>query len=461
MAKILVIDDNETMREGMQTIIARMGHEALAAGSGTEGVALFEKGGVDVVLTDLKMEGMDGIEVLTACKAINEACIVVVITAFGTIEVAVEAIKKGAFDFIQKPFSQDVLRLKISQALEFSQLARSKELLEEENRYLREDRDREYAIDQMIGESDALKDILKTVEKVAKGDSTVYIHGESGVGKELIARAVHEQSHRKGGPFITVNCSALAEGVMESELFGHEKGSFTGAVRKKLGRFELADKGTLFLDEIGDISPLIQLKLLRVLQEREFERVGGQSTIHVDVRIICATNKDLKEEVAKGNFREDLFYRLHIVPINVPPLRERREDIPLLADHFLGKLTSRTRQEITKIAPDAIKALSEYHWPGNIRELENVIEQSMVLCEGATIDKDDLPSFITNEQAVPNLRTQLGKRPLNEILEDLERSLIKEAYERSGRVKTETAKLLGIKTSALYYKLEKYGLISN
>ncbi|MCZ7582148.1 MAG: sigma-54 dependent transcriptional regulator [Deltaproteobacteria bacterium] len=459
MSRIIVIDDNDTMREGMEMIIRRMGHDVSGASSGAQGLELFGAGGVDLVLTDLKMEGMDGIEVAERVRSAEPDCQVLLITAFGTIETAVEAIKKGAYDFIQKPFSQDVLRMKITQALEFRHLTQAKEKLEQENKYLREAERAEYAIDQMIGESEVLKDIFKTIEKVALGDSTVFIHGESGTGKELIARAIHEQSPRKERPFIKVNCSALAEGIMESELFGHEKGSFTGAIRRKLGRFELADGGTLFLDEIGDISPMIQLKLLRVIQEREFERVGGQQTLTVDVRIICATNKDLKEEVSQSRFREDLYYRLHIIPIDVPPLRERKGDIPLLAQHFMKKLATRTRKNIASLNEDALRALVNYPWPGNIRELENVIEQTMVLCDADHIRKDDLPSFVVNEEHPTALRAQLGERPLTDILEDMERRLIIEAYEKSGKVKTETAKLLGVKTSALYYKLEKYGLL--
>jgi two-component system response regulator HydG len=311
----------------------------------------------------------------------------------------------------------------------------------------------------MIGESSAIREIKKTVQKIAQGDSTVFIHGESGTGKELIARAIHDFSPRRDGPFIKLNCSALAEGVLESELFGHEKGSFTGAHKRRLGRFELADRGTLFLDEIGDISPMIQLKLLRVLQEREFERVGGTTTIKVDVRLVTSTNKDLKEEIKKGTFREDLYYRLHIIPLTVPPLRERLEDLPLLVEHFLRKLAVRTRKQIERVTPEAMKRLAAYPWPGNIRELENVIEQTMVLCEADVVDAHDLPNFLGAEGG-PLLKPQLGAKPLPELLDDIERELITEAFRKSGGVKTETARMLGIKTSALYYKLEKYGLLS-
>ena len=460
MAKILIVEDNDTMREGMQTIITRMGHEVFGASGGQMGLNIFdEEGGFDFVLTDLKMEGMDGMQVLENVKERDADCVVVIITAYGTIETAVEAIKKGAFDFITKPFSQEVLRLKVNQALEVSELKNVKARLEGETEYLRTQEKESFGFGEMIGKSEAMLDIIETIRKVSTSDSTVFIHGESGTGKELIARAIHYTSPRADNPFIKVNCSALAEGVLESELFGHEKGSFTGAIKRKLGRFELADQGTLFLDEIGDISPMIQLKLLRMLQEREFERVGGMATIKVDVRVICATNKNLMEEIQRGHFREDLYYRMHIVPIEVPSLRERKEDIPDLVQHFIGKLMGRTRKSIKGIASDALKVLNLYNWPGNIRELENVIEQSMVLCEGTRIEPTDLPSFVAAVHSLPSYRLQLGKKPLNEILEDLERELIKEAYEKAGKIKTETAKLLGVKTSALYYKLEKYGLI--
>ncbi len=460
MAKILIVEDNDTMREGMQTIITKMGHNVYGATGGKVGLNIFdEEGEFDFVLTDLKMEGMDGIEVLESVKRRNPECVVVIITAYGTIETAVDAIKKGAFDFITKPFSQEVLRLKVNQALEMSELKNAKARLEGETEYLRT-REKEYfGFGEMIGQSAPMQNIIETIKKVSTSDSSVFIQGESGTGKELIARAIHYSSPRAQKPFIKVNCSALAESLLESELFGHEKGSFTGAIKRKLGRFELADKGTLFLDEIGDLSPMIQLKLLRVLQEREFERVGGTTTIKVDVRVICATNKDLVEQIQKGSFRDDLYYRLHIVPIDLPPLRERKDDIPDLTSHFLKKLSKRTRKKINSVSAQAMTTLCDYNWPGNIRELENVIEQSMVLCEDQILGADDLPGFVNAVHSLPSYRLQLGKKPLTEILEDLERELIKEAYEKAGKVKTETAKTLGIKTSALYYKLEKYGLL--
>ncbi|MDP8224865.1 MAG: sigma-54 dependent transcriptional regulator [Candidatus Lernaella stagnicola] len=459
MKHVLVIDDNQTMREGMEVIIAKMGHKVFSAGNGPEGLQILEMNPVDIVLTDLRMEGMDGIEVLEEVKSRSPETVVMVITAYGSIETAVDAMRKGAFDFITKPFSQDELRFRVEKAVEHQELTHEKARLENENLYLREAEVDSLGTDEMIGESDAIHQIKDTIKKIAQGDSTVFICGESGTGKELIARAIHEASPRASGPFIKLNCSALAEGVLESELFGHEKGSFTGAHKRRIGRFELADKGTLFLDEIGDISPMIQLKLLRVLQEREFERVGGATTIRVDVRVVTSTNKDLLEEIKAGNFREDLYYRLHIIPVEVPPLRDRLEDLTRLVTHFLTKLAPRTRKQIRGLSDEAMKKLGCYQWPGNIRELENVIEQSMVLCESDFINVGDLPSFITGGNGGAVLKPELGTKPLPEILDDIERELIKQAFNQANGVKTETARLLGIKTSALYYKLEKYGLI--
>jgi len=459
MKNVLVIDDNQTMREGMEVVIGKMGHKVFSAENGPEGVQILELNDIDLVLTDLRMEPMDGIAVLEEVKNRNPDIVVMLITAYGTIETAVDAMRKGAFDFITKPFSQEELRFRVEKGLEHAELTRRTTRLEHENAYLREMESSGFNPEEMIGESQSIQEIKETIKKIAQGDSTVFIHGESGTGKELIARAIHEASPRAAGPFIKLNCSALAEGILESELFGHEKGSFTGAHKRRIGRFELADRGTLFLDEIGDISPMIQLKLLRVMQEREFERVGGVTTIKVDVRVITATNKDLKEEIKAGRFREDLYYRLHIIPLAVPPLRQRLEDLDVLVRHFLKKLTVRTRKQIARLDEEAMKALKTYSWPGNIRELENVIEQSMVLCEKEVIGVADLPVFITGGGESQTQMPVLGSKPLPELLDDIERELIKDAFQKAAGVKTETARLLGIKTSALYYKLEKYGLI--
>ncbi|HEY0712683.1 MAG TPA: sigma-54 dependent transcriptional regulator [Polyangia bacterium] len=458
-ARILIIDDNETMREGMATTARRMGHEVFLASSGAGGIDQMRKSGADFVITDLKMEGVGGLDVTRAVKEIDPACPVLIVTAFGSVETAVEAIRLGAMDFLQKPFSPEVLRLKIERALELRGEKRGRARAEAEVEALRADAAARYPGSEIVGRSTPMRVLYQTIEKVAPPDIPVLIGGESGTGKELVARALHQGSRRKGGPFVKVNCGALTETLLESELFGHEKGAFTGAIKRKLGRFELADGGTLFLDEVGDMTPALQLKVLRVLQEREFERVGGEETLKVDVRIISATHRDLKAEVAAGRFREDLFYRLHVVPCEVPALRDRRDDIPLLVEHFIAKHGPRINPAVTGIDDAALARLCAHNWPGNVRELENAVEQALVFANGPTIDVSTLPAFL-RDAPVPERTLALpeGDRSLTEILEDLERQLIQRAYDKTGGVKTETARLLGIKTSALYYKLEKYGI---
>ena len=454
MSKILIIDDNETIRIGLQHVATKMGHDALTASSGDEGLKLLRKNEVDFVITDLKMEGMDGVEVLRKVTELEPDCPTMIITAFGTVETAVQAMKIGAFDFIQKPFAPEVVRLKVERALELRQARRARNRLASENEILREEAGGRFG--EIVGSAACMQAVYRVVGKVAPTDSSVLVTGDSGTGKELVARAIHTGSSRKGGPFITVNCGALTETLLESELFGHEKGAFTGAIKRKLGRFELADKGTLFLDEIGDITPGLQLKLLRVLQEQQFERVGGEATISVDTRVVSATNKDLKTEVAEGRFREDLYYRLHIVPIHLPPLRDRTEDIPALAQHFIAKLAPRTNKAIKSIEDEALGRMMSYRWPGNVRELENIIEQSLVFAEGETITLAALPEFLRGEAGGETLTLPQGDRSLPEVLEELEKQLILRAYKKANGIKTETARLLGIKTSALYYKLDKY-----
>jgi two-component system, NtrC family, response regulator HydG len=460
MGTILIIDDNDTIREGLAHTIRKMGHTALAAKSGGDGVATFKaRGDVDFVITDLKMEGMDGVEVLRQLALLDPETITMIITAYGTVETAVEAMKLGAFDFLTKPFAPEVVRLKVERALELRAARRAKAKVEAQCDYLRSEAEHKYHFAELVGDAQGMRNVFGTIEKVAPTDSSVFIFGESGTGKELVARAIHNRSKRAQGPFIKVNCGALTETLLESELFGHEKGAFTGAIKRKLGRFELADGGTLFLDEIGDVSPTMQLKLLRALQEKEFERVGGEQTIKVDVRVVSATNKDLKKEVAEGRFREDLYYRLHIVPITLPPLRERRDDVPLLARHFVEKLAPRTNSKVKAIADDALGRLMAYAWPGNVRELENAIEQALVFAEGEVITLGSLPAFLRGSDSPEGtLEVPRGEMSLPDILDDLEKQLILKAYEKAKGVKTETARLLGIKTSALYYKLEKYGI---
>jgi two-component system response regulator HydG len=455
-ATILVIDDNETIREGLAHTIRRMGHTVLKAASGAGGVDLFKQNPeVAFVISDLKMDGMDGVEVLQKIRELDPDVPTMIMTGFGTVETAVEAMKLGAFDFLTKPFAPELVRLKVERALELSAAHREKNKLAAHNEYLRDENEGRYRFADLIGASEVMQKVFKTVEKVARTDSSVFIWGESGTGKELVARAIHTNSKRKDGPFIKVNCGALTETLLESELFGHQKGAFTGAIKTKLGRFELADTGTLFLDEIGDVPMSMQVKLLRALQEQEFERVGGEQVIKVDVRIISATNKDLDKEVAEGRFREDLYYRLHIIPMTLPPLRDRRDDISVLVNHFIEKLAPRTNPEIRGIADDALGRLMAYGWPGNVRELENVIEQSLVFAEGSQIGVESLPGALQGRGDEERLDVP-KEMSLPDILEDLERQLILKAFKKAGGVKTETARLLGIKTSALYYKLDKY-----
>jgi two-component system response regulator HydG len=464
MARVLIIEDNTTLREGMAQVIARMQHDVSTAPGGRAGLELFEAESPDVVVSDLKMDDVDGMQVLAAIRARDPDVPVIIVTAFGSIEKAVEAMREGAHDFLPKPFPPELLRTKVERALNARHERQQVERLREENALLRAEQSAQFDPAGIVGQGQAMKRVFELVSRIARTDSTVYVFGESGTGKELIARAIHEASPRAKGPFIKVNCSALAETLLESELFGHEKGSFTGALKRKLGRFELADGGTLFLDEIGDISPMIQLKLLRVLQERQFERVGGEQTVRVDVRVITATNKDLKAEVEANRFREDLFYRLHVLPIVLPPLRERREDIPALVEHFIKKLAGRTRSRVTRCGAAAMQALMAYGWPGNVRELENVIEHALVFAEGEVLEVGDLPAVVGGGGGRASvgggevLPTLDGERGLPELLDELERQLILRAFKQAGGVKTETARLLGIKPSALYYKLEKYGI---
>jgi two-component system response regulator HydG len=465
MATILIVDDNETIREGLSHVVRKMGHGAVTAASGREAIERLKQSRADFVITDLKMEGMDGVEVLRAVRELDPDCPAMIITAFGTVETAVEAMKLGAFDFLIKPFAPEVVRLKIERALELRAARRGKARLEAENAYLRGEESQRFG--ELVGSTEAMRRVFAVVERVAPTDTSVAVYGESGTGKELVARAIHTRSKRAQGPFIKVNCGALAETLLESELFGHEKGAFTGAIKRKLGRFELADGGTLFLDEIGDINPSMQTKLLRVLQEREFERVGGEQSLKVDVRVVAATNKDLGREVAEGRFREDLFYRLQVVPIMLPPLRERKDDLPLLVEHLIAKLAPKTNPQVRGITDAALARLYAYRWPGNVRELGNVIEQALVFTDGDRITPEALPEALrmttearlsTHESGAADLPVPSGTMALPDLLDDLEKQLILKAYTQAKGVKTETARLLGIKTSALYYKLEKYGI---
>jgi two-component system, NtrC family, response regulator HydG len=463
MSRILVIDDNETLGSGVVLLLERSGHEGVAVTSGPSGLEALRQQPFDLVITDYRMDDMDGMGVLHAVREEFPDTDVILLTGYGTIEIAVDAMKAGAFDFIEKENLTSVLPAKVERVLEFRAARQERERLNEENKYLREEIGGRFNYGEIVGDSEQMKRVLSTVQKVAATDSSVLIYGESGTGKELVARAVHMHSSRRDGPFVKVNCGALPRELVESELFGHEKGAFTGAVRQRKGKFELASGGTIFLDEIGDIPLDTQVKLLRVLQEKQFDRVGGESTLQTDVRIVAATHRMLREMVDAGEFREDLYYRLEVIPVGLPPLRERRTDIRDLVEHFLTKKCGEMNLPLKRLTDDAYDALERYPWPGNVRELENVIERTLVLVDGPEVSGRDLPlqqTRLNSDTDVPELPQDLpsGQIPLNEMLDQMERRMIERAMEEAKQVKTRAADILQIKTSALYYKLDKYGL---
>src|SRR5437868_592931 len=382
-ATILIVEDEAKMRRLLELNLGDDGFKTLSAEDAETGLKLLQDGSVDLVLTDLKLPGMNGLDFLQAVKRFHAAIPIVVMTAFGTVETAVEAMKAGASDYVLKPFSLDEIRLVVQKELDVRRLRA-------ENRSLREALKQRYQHPNVIARSPKMQEVLSTVERVAATNSTVLLGGESGVGKDLVARVIHERSRRTSGPFIKINSTAIPENLLESELFGYEKGAFTGATTSKPGKFELADKGTLFLDEIGDVPALTQVKLLRVLQEREFERLGGTRTIKVDVRLIAATNRDLRAALEQGTFREDLYYRLNVVPIDIPPLREHKEDIPELAKLFVSRYAQQAGKGAIDLSSEALKKLVEFHWPGNARELENVIERACALASGPLLGPDDI-----------------------------------------------------------------------
>lgn len=450
---IIVVEDNDTMRLGITESLKREGYRVSAFSNGPEAVDCFMKSPAAAAVVDLKMEPMDGIEVLRKLKSLDSSVEVLIISAFGTVDAAVKAMQSGAADFLTKPFSPDELRIRIRKLLEKYSNARKLEELIEQNDLLRQELYAGY--DEIIGVSAKIKQVFTIISQVADKDSTVLIQGESGTGKELVARAIHKKSRRTGNPFIKINCGALNDNLLESELFGHEKGAFTGAVKQKKGRFELADKGTLFLDEIGDISPSMQVKLLRVLQEGEFERLGGEVTINTDVRIIAATNRDLQKLMREGKFREDLFYRLSVIPVQIPSLKERREDIPLLVNHFLNKLSETYKTHPKVISHEGMEIFMKYPWPGNIRELENLVERLFVISSDQEIDT----GLISSHLCGTNAGSSYEGLSLEDAVYSFEKNMIEQAMRKSGGVKNRAAKLLGISTSVLYYKLEKFGLL--
>lgn len=447
-SRILIVEDEEKLRRVLELQLRSAGFEVDLAGSAEEGLKLAER--ASLVLTDLRLPGMDGLELISRIRAQNSHTPIVVMTAFGTVETAVEAMKKGAADFLLKPFSLDHLMTVLNKALEVR-------ALQDENRKLKEELGRRYDFANIVGHSPAMQEIFATIQRVAPTRATVLLAGESGTGKDLIARAIHHHSPRRDRPFVKINCSALPENLMESELFGFEKGAFTGAIAAKPGKFEQADTGTVFLDEIGDVPASVQVKLLRVLQEREFERLGSNKTRHIDVRVVAATNQDLRAALEQGTFREDLYYRLNVVPINLPPLRERREDIPFLAEHFVRKLGPAVGSPVETITEEAIQRLQSYHWPGNVRELENVIERSLVLCPGTKLDAADIRLDIA-----PRARPQSGELVLPEgmTLDEFEQTIIRETLRRAEGNKSLAARMLGLTRNALRYRLSQMGLES-
>ena len=446
--RIVVVDDEPAQRELIGGFLKKQGHEVLLAAGGAEALARIREAQVDLVLSDSKMPGMTGPELLGEVKALNPEIPFLLVTAYGTVETAVAAMKDGAADYLLKPLDLEELLVRIARASERVRLRRS---VRELTTQLLE----RHRLEGIIGESGRMQEVLALVRRVAPSDATVLIRGESGTGKELIARALHYNSTRADGPLVSLNCAALPEQLLESELFGHEKGAFTGAVAQRKGRFELSDGGSIFLDEIGDLSLALQVKLLRVLQERQFERLGGSRTLSVDVRVIAATNRDLETALRRGAFREDLYYRLNVVTVQLPPLRDRREDIPALLDHFLAKFAEKNRRPVPGLTAAARDALMKYDYPGNIRELENIVERAVLLCRGNVIDQEDLPATVRPERRDP-ASPPTGSLP--EVLEAIERRAILEALERHGGVQTRAADELGIGERVLRYKLKKYGL---
>ncbi|ADH85768.1 sigma-54-dependent transcriptional regulator [Desulfurivibrio alkaliphilus] len=458
MKTILVVDDEPNYLVILSELLRDEGYETFTAGSAEEGLEIARHTDLDLIITDMRMPGMDGLELLKTIKGINPSLPVIMITAFGEVDKAVAAMRAGAFNYLTKPFDNDELLVSIRKALEHYEVVR-------ENTRLRAEISERTSYASMVGKSHRMREIYGLIEKVAPTPTSVLITGESGTGKELVARAVHSNSPRSQAPFISINCAGLPESLLESELFGHEKGAFTGAVALRKGRFELADGGTLFLDEVGEMPLSLQAKLLRVIQERAFERVGGSRTIRVEVRLIAATNKDLKEEVEAGNFREDLYYRLNVVHIHLPPLRERTDDIPALAHHFVAKFARELHRPGLQIMPETISFLSTLPWEGNIRELENTIERAAVLCSKELITPADVQPESSGDQPSigwgDNLQLEQlipPETPLPEIMNTIEKKMVAEALAKADHVQTRAADSLGITKSLLQYKMKKYGL---
>jgi len=454
METILIVDDEKNYPRILSAVLEEEGFETFCANSGYEALEILKNIDVDLVLTDMKMPKMDGIELLEKIKDKDKNIPVIMMTAHGTVDKAVEAMQKGAYSYILKPFDNNRLIIFVNKAIGMYRMVK-------ENRQLRNAVESKYSFGNIIGKSKVMQDVFETIRKVAPATTTVLIEGESGTGKELVAKSIHFNSPRRDKPFIAVNCSALAETLLESELFGHEKGAFTGAAARRKGRFELADSGSLFLDEIGELSQNLQVKLLRVLQERVFERVGGVKPISVDIRIIAATNKRLKDEIIQGRFREDLYYRLNVVHIVLPLLRNRQEDIRLLADHFIQKYGAEDKSDtpVTGLDPEVERFFFDYSWPGNVRELENVIERAMVMCRSNTIQVSDLPKeFRSNVYNTLHIEGIPSSAKLDEILTMIETKMIERALKLTNNVQSQAAELLGIGKSGLNWKIKKLKL---
>jgi two-component system response regulator PilR (NtrC family) len=454
--KILVVDDEQSLREVLSIMLKRAGYAVTSVSDGEEAIEQVQKEIFDLVITDLRMPKVDGMEVLRAVKSASPETVVLIITAFATADSAVEAMKQGAYDYLTKPFQVDEVQLIIRNALE-------KRRLTTENILLKREMASQSSFAQLVGQSEAMQKVFDVVKKVADSKSNVLICGESGTGKELVARAIHYNSARSALPFVAVNCSAVPETLLESELFGHIKGSFTGAISNKAGLFEVANGGTIFLDEIGDTTPTIQVKLLRVIQEREFRRVGGTQDIKVDVRVVAATNKDLEKAVADGSFREDLYYRLDVIPIRLPPLRLRSGDIPLLVAHFLTRFSKESGKPVPTLSPEAMQVLLGHEWRGNVRELENLIERVVAFSTGGTVTEADMRGWLhrtVSPQQQGGIPTDLPDDGLDleGMINGIEKDLLLKALERTQWVKKKAARLLRLNTRSFRYRLEKYAI---
>jgi DNA-binding NtrC family response regulator len=449
---ILLVDDDASLRRVLAHHLSEAGYQVLTAANGKEGLDVFTSQQVEMVITDIQMPELNGLELMRRISVMSPDVVVLVITAYGSIETAVEAMKLGAYDYITKPFNREELLLTVSKGLQYTALVR-------ENRSLKQFIESRFSLDNMIGSSSAMRRVYALVEKVARTDLAVLITGESGTGKELIAKAIHQNSVRRDGPFVVINCGAIPEGLIESELFGHRKGSFTGAYTDARGKLEAADKGTVLLDEIGDLTLALQVKLLRVLEDGEFTRVGETTARHVDVRFLAATNRDLSKMVADGRFREDLFFRLKVVPVHLPPLRERREDIPLLTDYFLKELAQRYQRPGLHFEKDVFRYFQTYSWPGNVRELKHTVERLAVIAEGDTVSISDLPeNLIATTGHAANVLIQLPDDGID--LEEVEREILRQALDKHDWNQTRAAQYLNITRSALIYRMQKYGLQS-